>query len=96
MFDSIIMHISPISYSDGVFTIMTHKDFNKPTINNRYMSEIIQSLRSASNPYNLEIIEVIVVSPEDFTGSHIRRNPGNIENYDKTNLRARYIFETFV
>jgi len=93
MYDSIIMHISPISYNDGVFTIMTHKDFNKPTIKNRYMAEIIQSLRSVSN---LEIIEVVVVSPEDFTGSHIRRNPGTTENYEKTNLRSRYIFETFV
>jgi len=83
------MSIAPISFENGVLTLKTDSDFYKPSIEKRYLSEITRSIRSVSG---IDDIEVRIVSPEDFDATNqVRR-----ENYNRTNLRRRFSFETFV
>ena len=88
-FDVTMMSMTPFSYENGIFTLKTKDDFFKPTIVRRYLSEITRCIRIAAE---IEDIEVRIVSPEDFDESNIVRR----ENYARTNLRRRYVFETFV
>ncbi len=93
VFDSVIKHITPVSFENNIFTIRTHLDFFKNTVRNRYSYEIGHCLRSIMNAD--DIVEVEVVSPGDLTGAH--QNGGRKgENYIKTGLREKYVFETFV
>ena len=92
VFDSVIASITPISYENGVFTIMTDKDFNKPSLEIRHYGKLTNFLRSVTGDIELE---VRVVSPEDFKGNGSQSKLSNY-NYEKTNLRQKYIFDTFV
>ena len=93
IYDSVMLSIKPIAYENGAMTLMTNLDFYKPSITGRYMPEILRSLRSVTH---LEINEIIAVSPEDFNGTNIKHELRATQNYEKTNLRSKYIFETFV
>ena len=93
VFDSMMMSIQPLAYENGVLTIITSNNFFKPSITTRYMSEITRSIRSVTD---LEISEIVVVSPADFNGIHTKREQRENRNYERTNLRSKYIFETFV
>jgi len=88
-FDVTIGSMAPYSYENGIFTLRTSDDFFKPTISKRYLSDITRSIRIVSQ---IEDIEVRVVSPEDFDDSNLVRRM----NYERTNLRRRYVFDTFV
>jgi chromosomal replication initiator protein len=63
-------------------------DFFKPTVKHRYLPEITRCIRSILN----EDVEVSIVSPEDFKATDRKA----YDNYAKTNLRSKYVFETFV
>jgi len=88
-FDVTIMSMTPYSYENGLLTLKTRDDFFKPTINRRYLFEIRRCIRIVTQ---IEDIEVRIVSPEDFDDSNLVRR----ENYERTNLRRRYVFDTFV
>ena len=90
VFDSIISPIKPISYEKGVLTLKTHADFTKTTVLKRHIHDITRCLRSLTD----EDLDVWVVSPEDFNDSKQTRL--STINYEKTNLRQRYTFDTFV
>ncbi|MCL2360283.1 MAG: chromosomal replication initiator protein DnaA [Defluviitaleaceae bacterium] len=89
VYDTAIISIVPLSYENGVITLKTNRDFYKPSIEKRYLSEITRCLRSVSG---IGDIEVRIVSPEDFDETNLVRR----KNYDRTNLRRRYNFDTFV
>jgi len=88
-FDVTIGSLSPYSYENGIFTLKTSDDYFKPTVNKRYLFDITRCVRIVSQ---IEDIEVRVVSPGDFDDSNLARR----ENYERTNLRRRYVFDSFV
>ena len=86
-------HIKPLvphSYEGGQFVLRTDSDFNKDTINKRYLFEIRRCLYTTTKH---EDIDVSIVSPQDFNEGPSRQLS---DNYAKTGLRHKYIFETFV
>jgi len=92
-FESNIKLLKPVQFENNVITLKTPLDFFKPTINNRYLPEITRCLRIVSHVD----LDVKIVSPEDFENTHVNNtNKNNQNNYSKTNLRAKYVFETFV
>jgi len=90
VFDSIIKDIIPVSYENGILTLKTHDDFHKPTIVSRHIFNIKQCVRSITD----EVNDIIVISEEDLKNPKLSRV--NQLNYEKTNLRQKYTFETFV
>jgi len=89
VYDTAIISIVPLSYENGVITLKTDKDFYKPSIEKRYLSEITRCMRSVSG---MQDIEVRIVSPEDFDETNLARR----KSYERTNLRRKYNFDTFV
>ena len=92
VFDSMIASIIPISYENGIFTLMTNKDFTKASLKTRHFSMLTNVVRSVSGDNE---VELHIVSPEDFNKNSSQAKLSNY-NYEKTNLRQKYIFETFV
>ncbi|MCL2840593.1 MAG: chromosomal replication initiator protein DnaA [Defluviitaleaceae bacterium] len=90
MYDSIMKHITPISFENGILTLKTHDDFHKPTIMNRYIHDMTRAVRSLTT----EDVDIFIISPEDLKQSKGTRELKH--NYEKSNLRQRYTFETFV
>ena len=93
VYEAHIAPIQPLSYENGTLTLKTESNFFKHEIIIRYLPEIKRSLRSVAN---FEIVDVIVVSPDDFDGSNLVKEHKMGQSYDKTNLRQKYIFGTFV
>ena len=93
VFDSFISTITPISLENGILVLMTNNDFNKPTLKIRYFHEITRCVRIAANN---DDIEVEILSPEDFSKPGGQQTAFLTSNYEKTNLRQKYIFDTFV
>ena len=91
VFNSVIKTLEPLDFKDNILTLKTHLDFFKGTIIQRYLFEITRCLRSVMNT---EDVEVEIVSPEDFI--HSGASPKIDDHYNKTNLRPKYVFETFV
>ncbi|MDR1665160.1 MAG: chromosomal replication initiator protein DnaA [Clostridiales bacterium] len=90
VFESMIRPLIPVSYENNTFTLKTHIDVFKTSINLRYLYDITSCLRSVLN----EDVEVKILSPEDLNPSSATRKSS--ADYSKTNLRSKYIFETFV
>ncbi|MDR0272482.1 MAG: ATP-binding protein, partial [Clostridiales bacterium] len=88
VFDTMIQTIIPVSYENGIFTIMAKSEFFKSSLS-RYHREITRYIRSITQ----DDIELHIISPEDSDNPARSRS---ISNYDKTGLRPRYTFETFV
>ena len=86
-----IEKIIPIRLENNILTLKAYLDAFKDAINARYLPEITRCVRSAMQ--NSEI-EVLIVSDEDFKKPDTSRISS--DNYAKTNLRPKYIFETFV
>ena len=94
VYDSLIVSLVPISYENGILTLMTDKDFSKPSLKNRYFHELTRCVQTAAEDRDLELR---FLSPEDFSAAGaIDSKPNNRHNYEKTNLRQKYSFETFV
>ena len=92
VFDNFVANVKPYSYDNGVFTLLASKAFHKQTIAMRHIPTITRCIRTVTNNSELE---VMVTSPEDFvTPQNTTRQP--TQSYENTNLRQRYIFETFV
>jgi len=92
-FDTVFKTTKPLSLENGILTLHVHKSFFKPTISIRYAKNIIQYLRSLCDE---EINDIIAVSEEDFDGAHIKRELRVSRNYEKSNLRQKFLFETYV
>jgi len=90
IFTSVIKKLVPISYEDNLFTLKTHEYFFKISIETNYLYKITGCLQSVTGGD----VEVKIVSPFDLDPSNASRKTGN--NYSKTNLREKYVFETFV
>lgn len=93
MYDSLILNTRPISYENDILTLMVPTDFQKPTLAIRHIHELTRFVRSVSGNNDLE---VRIVSPEDFNKVENNQNKFSNYNYEKTNLRQKYVFETFV
>jgi chromosomal replication initiator protein len=93
IYDTVIKKTTPISYEDDVFTLMVPTDFQKPTLAIRHFHTLTRCIRSVSGNND---IEIHVVSPGDFNKSENNLNKVTNFNYEKTNLRQKYAFETFV
>jgi len=94
VFDTYMASITPLSYENGVLTLMTSTDFYKSTVNKRHFSKLLSLARVASG---IDDLEVKIVSPEDLSDNK-KTNKTNVVslNYESTNLRKKYVFETFV
>jgi chromosomal replication initiator protein len=89
VFNAWLKPLKPYACEDNAFLLKTDDDFFKARLNQRYLHEITRCLRTVMNTD----VDVRIISPEDFI-------PGTRElikkNAFQTNLRAKYIFETFV
>ena len=93
VYDSMIRTLSPVSCHNDIFTIKTTKDFYKPTIKNRYSAEIQRCIRAVLG----ESVEVLIVSPENYDpSSQTEEERVSQYNYEKSNLRLKYTFDSFV
>ena len=90
VYDTMIATITLVSFENGIFKIMAKNNFNRETIMKRYIHEITRCVRSLAG----DDIEVLVISPE--TENEVLTVNSKRPNYEKTNLRRRYTFETFV
>ncbi|MDR0272375.1 MAG: chromosomal replication initiator protein DnaA, partial [Clostridiales bacterium] len=88
VFDTMIETIIPMSYENGIFTILAKSDFFKSSLS-RYHREMTRYIRSVTN----DDVELHIISPED---SADPTRPRRISNYTKTGLRPKYTFDTFV
>ncbi|MCL2225445.1 MAG: chromosomal replication initiator protein DnaA [Defluviitaleaceae bacterium] len=88
VFDTMIKPLEPVSYENGVFTV-TAKSFFFKTSASRHIREMTRYVRSLTN----EDVEVHIISPED---SADPANSQRLSDYNKTGLRPRYTFDTFV
>ncbi|MCL2372314.1 MAG: chromosomal replication initiator protein DnaA [Defluviitaleaceae bacterium] len=93
VYEAHIAPIQPFSYENGILTLKTESNFFKHEIIIRYLPEITRSLRSVAN---FEIADVMIVSPDDFDGGNMVKEHKRSQYYEKTNLRQKYIFGTFV
>ena len=90
VFDTMISGITPVSFENNVFTIKAKNDFTRETVQNRYIHEISRCLSTVWG----DDIEVTITSPESLDGTLMVNSKK--QSYEKTNLRQRYTFETFV
>ena len=88
VFDSMVAPLKPISFENGVFTIMAKSDFYK-TSASRYHREMTRYVRAITG----EDAEIHIISPEDADDPSL---PRRISDYSKTGLRPRHNFDTFV
>lgn len=88
VFDTMIKPLVPVSYENGVFTVQAKSAFYK-TSASRHTREMTRCLCTLTN----DDVEVRIISPED---SNDPSHTNKICNYNKTGLRARYTFDTFV
>ena len=91
VFDSMIAPLVPVSYDGNTFTLLINQDFYKHSLRTRHYSRIVSYLRTVSNESEMD---VRIISPEDLNKTAAQ--PQSNFNYEKTNLRQKYIFETFV
>ena len=93
VFDTYLATIKPVSFENGVLTLMTSTDFYKSTVSKRHFSKLLSLSRVASG---IDDLEVNIISPEDLNSP--KTNNANVVslNYESTNLRQKYVFETFV
>ncbi|MCL2664202.1 MAG: chromosomal replication initiator protein DnaA [Defluviitaleaceae bacterium] len=89
IFESNIKPLVPLSAENNTVTLKSPLDVFKHSINKRYLQDISRFL---SKTAGIDV-EVIIVSPEDFGEAVVKSNPGH---YSKTNLKSKYVFETFV
>ena len=91
VFESAIMTLIPTSFEDGILTFMTHNAFFKPSLEKRHKHEMARCIRSVSD---LELSDLVFESEDD----HMLDSEQKLisQNYEKTNLRSKYIFESFV
>jgi chromosomal replication initiator protein len=89
-YEAYIKSLVPHAFENGILYLKTPNDFHKTSINNRYLFEIKRCLCSVAD----DDYDVRILSPEDLSESAPARKKH--DNYAKTNLSPRYIFETFV
>lgn len=91
VFDSMIASCSPVSYVNDTFTVMTRNEFFKPALQQRYFHEITRCARNVAQNDNLEMR---IISEEDLV--NYQNSSSTFADYEKTNLRPKYIFDTYV
>ena len=90
VYDTMIVNMTVESFENGILKLMAKNDFYRETIDFRYIHEIARCVRSLAG----DDIELLVVSPE--TANEVLTTNSKKPNYQRTNLRQRYTFETFV
>lgn len=93
IFDSLISAIEPLSYENKTLTLMIHQDFYKNSLKTRYYNDL---MRCSKSIFGDDDLEIRVVSPEDFKSGDTAQPKFINHSYEKTNLRQKYVFETFV
>ncbi|MCL1863533.1 MAG: chromosomal replication initiator protein DnaA [Defluviitaleaceae bacterium] len=88
VFETMIKPVVPVSYEDGIFTLKARSEFYKTSLS-RHHREITRYIRFLTD----QDVEVHIISPED-SADPLRS--GKVSNYNKTGLRPRYTFDTFV
>ena len=90
VYDTMIANLTLVSFENNNLKLMAKNDFFRETIEKRHIHEISRCVRSLAG----DDVEVTVISPE--TKSEVQTVNSRRPNYEKTNLRQRYTFETFV
>ena len=90
VYDTMIGNLTLVSFENGNLKIMAKNDFFRETIASRHIHEITRCVRSLAG----EDVEITILSPE--TKNDVLTVNNKSPNYEKTNLRLRYTFETFV
>lgn len=91
VYDTFFATLTPISYEDGVLTLLASTDFYKTRVQNRHFNKILNLTRIASG---IEDLDIHITSPED--NNKNGQSSSASADYAKTNLRQKYVFETFV
>jgi len=93
VFDTMLAKTVPVSFKHGILTVEAESTFFKDTIKKRYLSEITRLVRSLTN----EETDVNFVAARDARDNRSNKGvkPEN-EGYEKTGLKERYTFDTFV
>ena len=91
VFDTCIRKLDPLYIDDNVFVLKTNLDFFKITIEQRHLPKITSILRAVTE----QDFSVKILSPEDFTKVDPDRQRLQ-EAIRASNLRSKYVFETFV
>ena len=86
IYTSIILPLTPSKLENNVFTLEAVDNFQRTTINKRYLYEISRCVRTLTDID----IEIRITSPDE------GEDQKQAKNYAKTNLRQKYTFETFV
>jgi len=92
-YTTVIKTLTPHTYKNGVVFLKTPNDFQKPSIIKRYLFDISRCFCEAAE-VDFDDIEVRIISPEDLSESGPARKKN--DNYTKTHLSPRYVFENFV
>ena len=92
VFDNYVASITPYSYENGILTLLADNEFTKLSLRSRYFSQLTHTIRNVAGN---DEIELHIVSPEDFKANN-NKPLASDQGYEKTNLRQKYVFETFV
>ena len=90
VFDTFFATLTPVSFEDGVLTLRASTNFYKTRVQNRHFNKLLNLARIASG---IEDLDISITSPED---NEKNEQPNMGTDYAKTNLRQKYVFETFV
>ncbi len=87
VFDTWIKTLEPVSMDNGTFVLQTKKNFFKTTIEQRYLHEIRNSIRTATQTD----VEVFITCSDD----PLQESPEPV-TLVRSNIQPKYVFETFV
>ncbi len=90
VYDTWIKTLEPVSMDENSFILQTKKRFFKTTIEQRYLHEITNSVRSATR----SDINVYITSDDEQQFQEEKNN--SPDSNSKSNIQSKYVFETFV
>jgi len=91
VYESVIKPLVPLRFENNILTLEAKAIWMKLSINNRYLHQITRCIQTVLEN---DDVEVLIVSPED--SGHPGSQKKSLDHYSKTNLRPKYVFETFV
>ena len=91
VYDTWIKQLVPLRIDGDIFVLKTHADFFKPTVEHRYVPEMTAVLREVT----AKSFTIKILSPDDLLAASSGR-PALRDILRQSNLRSRYVFETFV
>ena len=89
VYDTFFATLTPVSFEDGVLTLRATTNFYKTRVQSRHFNKLLNLARIASG---IDDLDINITSLDDKDGQPSQAGA----DYAKTNLRQKYVFETFV